>query len=203
MPRIDPAQQLAFVEPEGDRVIGLPRARLPRRLLPSQHDREAIEVGDHAAIDRLVEREQPGLVRQQLADGDRLLALLRELGPVRGRPARRSRASRASGRAPGSSRPGPWSPSGRSPSCPRSHGSPVARVADAAPQVDDLLAAVIRAARAAQLAPAREVLGERVAHGLESRGDSAEDLDGLAVSHPATTQRITVIRRSPNPLPTR
>ena len=70
MPRIDPAQQLAFVEAEGDRVIRLPRARLPRRLLASEDDRQPIEVGDHAPVDRLVEREQAGLVSQQLADGD-------------------------------------------------------------------------------------------------------------------------------------
>ena len=64
------------------RVIGLPRPRLPRRLLTRQHDGEAIEVGDDAAIDGLVERVQPCLVRQELADGDSLLALLRELRPV-------------------------------------------------------------------------------------------------------------------------
>ena len=83
MLRIDPAQQLAFVEPERDGVIRLPRSGLPRGLLTRQHDRQAIEIGDDAAIDRLVEREQPRLVRQELADGDSLLALLRELRPVR------------------------------------------------------------------------------------------------------------------------
>ena len=50
-----------------------------------------------------------------------------------------------------------------------SHGSPVCLVPHAAPEVDDLLAAVIDAAGAAQLAATREVLRERLAHGLEAR----------------------------------
>ena len=44
-------------------------------------------------------------------------------------------------------------------------------VADAAPEVDDLLAAVIGAAGAAQLAPPSEVLGKRLAHGLKAAAD--------------------------------
>ena len=84
MLRIDPAQQLAFIEPEADGVIGLTRARFPRGFLTSEHDRQAIQVGDHAAIDGLIEGEQPRLVREELADRDPLFALLRELGPVRG-----------------------------------------------------------------------------------------------------------------------
>ncbi len=68
------------------RVIGLPRARLPRGFLTGQHDGQAIEVGDEAAIHGLVEREQPCLVCEELADGDSLFALLRELRPVRAHP---------------------------------------------------------------------------------------------------------------------
>ena len=123
---IDATQYLALVEPERDRVVRLSRARFPRRRLPRHHRGQAIEVGDGVAIDRLVEREQAGLMRQQLADGDPLLALLRELRPVRGRPARRSRATRASGRAPASSRRGPSSPNRRAPSCRAATASPVA-----------------------------------------------------------------------------
>ena len=67
-------------------MIGLPRSRLPRGFLTRQHDCQAIEVGDDAAIDGLVEREQPCLVCQKLADGDSLFALLRELRPVRAHP---------------------------------------------------------------------------------------------------------------------
>ncbi len=37
-------------------------------------DGQPIEVGDNVAIDRLVEREQPGLVGEQLAHRDALLA---------------------------------------------------------------------------------------------------------------------------------
>ena len=52
-------------------------------------------------------------------------------------------------------------------------------VADAAPEIDDLLAVVIDAARAAQLAASGEVLGERVAHRLEAAADVP--FDGRAV----------------------
>ena len=48
-------------------------------------------------------------------------------------------------------------------------------VADAAPEIDDLLAAVIGTAGAAQLPAPGEVLGERVAHRLEARADVPVD----------------------------
>ena len=80
---IDPAHEFALVEAEADRVVGLPLAGLPGRALPRHDSREAIEVGDDVAVDRLVEGEQAGLVGEQLADGDALLAGLSELGPVR------------------------------------------------------------------------------------------------------------------------
>ena len=86
MPRIDSPQQLAFVEPEREGVIGLTRAGLPRRLLTGEHDCQAIQIRDDAPIDGLIEGEQPRLVGEQLANGDLLFALLRELGPVRGDP---------------------------------------------------------------------------------------------------------------------
>ena len=83
---IDPSQQLTLVVSEGNRVIGLARARLPRGFLTRQHNCQAIEVSDDRAIDRLVEREQSCLVRQELADRDSLFSLLRELRPVRAHP---------------------------------------------------------------------------------------------------------------------
>jgi hypothetical protein len=46
MLRIDSAQQLAFIKPQANGVIGLPRARLPGRFLLRQDDREPVEVGD-------------------------------------------------------------------------------------------------------------------------------------------------------------
>ena len=66
MPRIHSPQQLAFVEPEGEGVIGLARSRFPRGLLTSEHDGEAIEVRDDGPI-RLLEGEEPRLMRA--ADG--------------------------------------------------------------------------------------------------------------------------------------
>ena len=43
-----------------------------------------VQVGHHVAVDLLVEGEEAGLVSQELADGDVLLAGLAELGPVGG-----------------------------------------------------------------------------------------------------------------------
>jgi len=83
MRRVDAAQNLAFVEAEGDSVISLPLARRPGGPLPCQHRGQSFRVGHEAAVDRHVEGEQPGLVRQQLANGDPVFALLRELRPVR------------------------------------------------------------------------------------------------------------------------
>ena len=118
MVRIDTAHQLAFIEPEGDGVVGLARSGLPRRFLTGEDDRQPIEVGDDAAIDGFVEREQSGLVREQLADGDAAPCPAARTRASTWPPALRNRASPASARSRGSSRPGPWWPSGRSPSCP-------------------------------------------------------------------------------------
>src|SRR5687767_1867823 len=86
VPGVDTAHQLAFVEAEGECVIRLPRPRFPRGLVTGHHRREPVEVPDHAAVDRLVEGEQPGLMAEELAYGNRLLALLRKLWPVGGDP---------------------------------------------------------------------------------------------------------------------
>ena len=54
---IDPTQKLTFVIPEGDGMIGLPRARLPCWFLAGKDDRQTIGVGDHVPINRFVECE--------------------------------------------------------------------------------------------------------------------------------------------------
>ena len=168
MLRIDPAQQLAFVVAEGDRVIGLPRARLPGRFLASQHDRQPIEVGDQTPVRLLIEGKQTRLMRQQLADGDSLLALLGELRPVGGdaflvvEPApgmgerQRHRRQALGGRVD------------------ENHGVLFPRLAGrlvphTAPQVNDLLAPVVHATGAAQFVAPGEILSERIAHGLKAR----------------------------------
>jgi hypothetical protein len=56
-----------------------------------------------------------------------------------------------------------------------------------------------RAAGAAELAPAGEVLDEGAAHSLESGGDRAEDLDRLAACHRDHEERSTVTRHSRKP----
>jgi hypothetical protein len=66
------------------REASLPRAGLPRRLLPREHAGQTIEIADEAAINRLVQFKQPGLMCQKLADGDSLFALPGELWPIGG-----------------------------------------------------------------------------------------------------------------------
>ena len=64
-------------------MISQSRAGFPRGPLARQDDRKAIEVGHDAPIDAIIDREQGCLVRKQLADGNSLFALLRELWPIR------------------------------------------------------------------------------------------------------------------------
>jgi len=133
-------------------------------------DREAIEFADEASIDRLVEREQACLMCQELADSDSLLAVLRELWPVRAYPlfvvepsARVGNGERHRGQ----------------PLCGRvdqRHRVLLPRltgplVTNPAPQVDDFLAALKGTAGSAQLASAIKVLDERLAHSLKAEAD--------------------------------
>src|SRR5437899_7042579 len=167
---IDTPQQLALIEPERQRVIRLPRAGLPRGFLTRQDDRQAIEIGDDAPIDGLVDREQPGLMCQELADSDALLAVLRELRPVCADPfvvveptprvgdCEGHRGEALGGRMDDHHRV----------LVPRLSGL---LVSDATPEIDDFLAAVIRATGAAQFPASSEVVGECVARRLEATTD--------------------------------
>jgi len=109
-------------------------------------------------------------VGEQLANGDLLFAVLRELGPVRGDPLfviepapRVGDGQGHRGQALG----------GR---VHEHHGVPLPRLArplvpDPAPQVDHFLAVAIRAAGTAQFIPSGEVLGKRLAHCLKAATD--------------------------------
>ena len=170
MARIHAAHQFAFIEPQGEGVIGLARAGLPCRLLTGQDHRETIEVGDDAAIDRFVEREESGLMRQELADGDLLFSVLRELGPVGGHPL--LVVEPAAG-VRERQRHGCQALGGRVDDDHRVPFPGFARllVADAAPEIDDFLAAMIGTAGTTQFTASREVLGKRLAHRFETTTD--------------------------------
>ena len=123
-----------------------------------------------APIDRFVDGEQSGLVCQELAHGDALLALLRELRPVRAHAFLVVEPSARVGDGERHRR----QPFGRG--MDDHHrvllpGLSRVLVPDAAPEIDGHLAAVIGTARAAQLVAAREVVVEGVAHGLEATTD--------------------------------
>jgi hypothetical protein len=175
MLRIDAAQQLAFVVAERDRVISLARSRRPRGSLPRQDNGEAIEVGDEAAIDRRIQREQACLVREELPDGNALLASLCELGPVGADPL--VIVDPPAGVREGQ-RHGGESLGGR---VDDHHGVALPRlgrlpVANAAPEIDDLLTPAVGAARAAELPATRKVVDKCVPHSLESGADVAVDV---------------------------
>lgn len=63
-------------------MVSLPRPWLPGWLLPRQDHRQPVGILDEADVWTHIQRKQPGLVREQLPDGDLLLALLGELRPV-------------------------------------------------------------------------------------------------------------------------
>ena len=113
-----------------------------------------------------------GLVCQELADGDALFSLLRELRPVR---ADAFLVVEPSARVGDGERHRSQPFGGGMDDHHRVLLPGLSRVlvSDAAPEIDGYLATVIRTARAAQLVAAREVVGKRVAHGLEPTTDLA------------------------------
>jgi hypothetical protein len=154
---VDAPQQLRLIEAETNRVIRLPFAGAPRRSLPPHDRRELVRICDHLTIDVLMEREQPGLMSQQLPHGRVLFADLSELGPIIGHalvvvePAARMRQRKRHRRealARGvNDDHRVLLPEGAA-----------RRVANPAPEVDDFLALPIDAASCAELAAPREVL---------------------------------------------
>lgn len=78
---IGASDQLGFIPAQADRVIAVPGAGRPPRLLRSQYRRQSGRVGDVGHRGGRCRCAQSGLVGQQLADGDGVLAGLGELGP--------------------------------------------------------------------------------------------------------------------------
>jgi hypothetical protein len=82
--RIDPTQQFTFIKSKADGVVGLARTRFPGGRLAGENKRQSVKIGDNAPVDGLVESKQSRLVGEELTNGDRLLASLGKLRPVRG-----------------------------------------------------------------------------------------------------------------------
>ncbi len=138
--------------------------------MTGQYHCQAVEVSYDAAIDGLVEREQPCLVCQELTDGDALLALLRELRPVRAYPLFVVEPAARMGDGKGHRRQALGS------RVDEHHGvllPGLARllVPDTAPEVNDLLAVTIDTAGAAQFLTPSEIVDEGLAYALETASD--------------------------------
>ena len=170
MRRVDVANQLLHVEPDRHRVVPVPRSRLPRRLLPREHTGDRVEVTQVLEAQRLVDPNQPRFVTEELAHGDRALAVLGELGPVLGDrrvvvdPAARVRDGNRHRRQTLGRR------------VDDDHRVLVPRCvaggrAAATPQVDHLLATPVRSDGGADLAALDEVAIELGTHLLEARSD--------------------------------
>jgi hypothetical protein len=118
--------------------------------------------------------------------------------PVPCTRALRSRASLESGRWRASSRPAPWSPSTRSPSC----ALPRARlfVPHASPEVDGLLSPMVGSARASELVASSKVVGKCRAKGFKLVADVTIDIHGrialLAASDASALPATGVVRRN-------
>ena len=80
--RVGATDELGFVPAQRDRVVAVPGARRPRRLLGREHRRKPRRVGDIPHGWRWFQHTQSGLVAQQLPDGHISLAGLPELRPV-------------------------------------------------------------------------------------------------------------------------
>ena len=175
---IGPTQQLALVEAEGDGVVALARSWLPQRSLARQPDGQRLRVGEELGTDRLVERGEAGLVGEQLPDGDLLLAVLRELGPVGGHALLEVQVPAAVRHR---ERHGCHALGGREDryqgvALP---GQAPAPVALAAPQVHDDLAVALRRAGGPDRSALRELRAEGVGDRSEARRDVTLDLRRL------------------------
>jgi hypothetical protein len=140
----------------------------------NHHRRQSVEIGHRAAVHRLVEGEEARLMTQQLAHGDLVLAVLGELGPVGRDPlvVVQPAARVGDGQRHRRKTLGRGMDYHHRVALPR-----LVRllVADAAPEIDDLLAEVVRRARAAQFSAAGEVLLEHLADDLEAATDVTLD----------------------------
>ncbi len=184
---IDPAHHLADQVAVGERVVavgdtGLPVGRLHLERVDHRLPRH------HLVARQLgVDGGETGLVAEQPAHGDLLLARLAELGPV-GDDRRVDVEQPALREQVGAGRGGALRR--------REHdlqGVVVVRragvVADTAPEVDDLGAVDVERVARPDLAVLLEVVRERVAYAFESRLDVSSDFD----AHPGSPTSIGVL----------
>ena len=196
---VDPAQQLALVPAERLPVIAVELAGLPVRTLAGQHPPEPVEVAEDVQIERGVDDGQPGLVSEQASDGDVLLAVCGELGPVAGH--RLVELEQAAGMGDGHRHR--RQPLGRREhadqgvALPRTCSLPIAV---AAPQVDHQSAVAHHCARRADLTAITEVGAELVGHPPVALVDIAADLDRNPSTsrHPRTMHDTPTRRNRPS-----
>ena len=164
----DAAHDLADEMAVRERVVAVARAGRPQRRLLGEPVHDELPVAVPVLGNRLRERGEPGLMCEQHAHGDRVLAVLRELRPVRrdrrvevelaarDEHVRAQRGGALGARPDHADRVAFPRPPGRGVGAP-------------APEVDDRLAVERHADGGADLAALGEVAFERVADRLELR----------------------------------
>ena len=177
---IDAADQLALVEADRYRVIAAASSRFPGRRLCGKRLRQRVVIRQQVEIQRNVDRAEPGLVSQQLANRYVALSRLSKLRPVVGhafvefeKAARVCDGKRHGGHA---LRAG------------EHHDERVLlprvtrlRIASPTPEINDLLTILVDRNRSAELSAQPEILGEGGTHGLEAAAHLSVDRCAIPV----------------------
>ena len=185
----DAAHDLADEVAEGERVVAVARARLPEWFHLGQPPDDEVPVEVARVGDGLAKADETGLVREQHPHGDRVLAVLGELGPV-GRDGRVEVEVAARHEHVGAQRRRTFGARPNDTNRVVFPGAPGRGVGDATPQVDNRLTVDRDAHRRTDLAALGEVAVELVADGLESRGTQTVARHGRDV----TTREQTIQR---------
>ena len=155
-------------------MVPVCRSGRPVRRLGGEDRTQSLGIRDRGQVETLVDHRKAGFVGQQLPDRHALLAVLRELGPVRGDwLVELEQASRVSHGDCG----------GRHSLRRREHrhqrvGFPSTTelpVSPTAPEIDNELTIEVRGDRRPDLSPSAEVRLERVSYRTEALGDIAAD----------------------------
>src|SRR5262245_7720359 len=175
--RIHPPEKLALIPAQRQRVVAVLRSWLPCRLLSCQNLRESIVIGQLLDRQRLINRYQAGLMREELPNGDLSFARLGKFWPVlchgRVEAEQSSTMSDHQRRCRHSFRD-------RKSQAKRVFLPRLSMRSLAAPQIDDLYASMVNAAGGALLAALVKIPLKRKTHRVEISAAMALNVHGCA-----------------------